>query len=317
MFMFDCHGLRTVSLGAGAVLLAASLFPFTLPALADDVPWATNVISYDPGLWVDEDYMDPLAALGEPTRFTGEPIFPGVVSVFNPPWSVGQIVSIGPGGHLIVSFDSPITNNPKHPFGIDLLIFGNAGFIDPNYPSGIVGSGMFGDDGGIVELSADGETWFIVPGVEADGMYPTIGYLDAGPYDQKPGNEHTNFTRPVDPSLTFSDFQGLNYAQVLELYNGSGGGAGVDIGSVGLDEVLYVRISNPEDADVTVEIDAFAKVTPVMTGDLNGDGVVNVADLLILFDHWGGCPPGPCPADLNGDGVVNVADLLILFDNWG
>jgi hypothetical protein len=54
--------------------------------------------------------------------------------------------------------------------------------------------------------------------------------------------------------------------------------------------------------------------------DLNCDGTVNVADLLILFDNWGecaDCTPGACPADLNGDCLVNVADLLILFDNWG
>jgi hypothetical protein len=52
--------------------------------------------------------------------------------------------------------------------------------------------------------------------------------------------------------------------------------------------------------------------------DLNCDGVVNVSDLLILFDQWGGCTDcGNCPADLNGDCVVNVSDLLILFDNWG
>jgi hypothetical protein len=52
--------------------------------------------------------------------------------------------------------------------------------------------------------------------------------------------------------------------------------------------------------------------------DLNCDGVVNVSDLLILFDNWGTCSDcGNCPADLNGDCVVNVSDLLILFDSWG
>jgi hypothetical protein len=52
--------------------------------------------------------------------------------------------------------------------------------------------------------------------------------------------------------------------------------------------------------------------------DLNCDGVVDVGDLLIMFDNWGKCPdPDDCPADLNGDGVVDVGDLLILFDNWG
>lgn len=53
-----------------------------------------------------------------------------------------------------------------------------------------------------------------------------------------------------------------------------------------------------------------------ITGDLNGDGVVDVADLLLLLAAWGTCPQ-PCPADLNGDGVVDVADMLILLANWG
>jgi hypothetical protein len=52
--------------------------------------------------------------------------------------------------------------------------------------------------------------------------------------------------------------------------------------------------------------------------DLNCDGVVDVSDLLILFDNWGACANcDNCPADLNGDCVVNVSDLLILFNNWG
>ncbi|TVQ55580.1 MAG: hypothetical protein EA377_03230 [Phycisphaerales bacterium] len=50
-------------------------------------------------------------------------------------------------------------------------------------------------------------------------------------------------------------------------------------------------------------------------GDLDGDGVVNVFDLLALLENWGDCPG--CDADLNEDGVVNVFDLLLLLENWG
>lgn len=59
-----------------------------------------------------------------------------------------------------------------------------------------------------------------------------------------------------------------------------------------------------------------ADATPQIPGDLNGDGVVNVSDMLLLLAAWGQCD-GDCPADLNGDGVVDVSDLLILLSNWG
>jgi len=57
---------------------------------------------------------------------------------------------------------------------------------------------------------------------------------------------------------------------------------------------------------------------PGLTGDLNGDGVVNSTDLLILLNSWGPCPSPPeeCPADLNESGAVDSADLLILLENW-
>jgi hypothetical protein len=53
-------------------------------------------------------------------------------------------------------------------------------------------------------------------------------------------------------------------------------------------------------------------------GDVNGDGVVNITDLLIMISQWGQCPTsGDCTADVNGDGWVNVTDLLVAIANWG
>jgi len=53
---------------------------------------------------------------------------------------------------------------------------------------------------------------------------------------------------------------------------------------------------------------------PAIPGDVNGDGMVNVTDLLAIMDAWGSCDG--CPADLNDDGLVNVTDLLIVIGNW-
>ena len=57
---------------------------------------------------------------------------------------------------------------------------------------------------------------------------------------------------------------------------------------------------------------------PVDPNDVNGDGVVDVQDLVIVITSWGECPGGlPCPADVNDDGVVNVSDLVSVITGWG
>ena len=53
-------------------------------------------------------------------------------------------------------------------------------------------------------------------------------------------------------------------------------------------------------------------------GDLNGDGVVNFADLNIVLSNFGNTgEPGAVPGDANDDGVVNFADLNVVLTNFG
>lgn len=50
-------------------------------------------------------------------------------------------------------------------------------------------------------------------------------------------------------------------------------------------------------------------------GDLNGDGQVTVADVLVLLGDFG-CE-GSCAGDANSDGMTNISDLLVLLSAFG
>ena len=53
------------------------------------------------------------------------------------------------------------------------------------------------------------------------------------------------------------------------------------------------------------------------TGDLNGDGGTDSADLSTLLGAFGGPASPEEPADLNGDGFVDAADLSTLIGAFG
>lgn len=50
--------------------------------------------------------------------------------------------------------------------------------------------------------------------------------------------------------------------------------------------------------------------------DLNDDGVVGAADLVVVLGAWGACPFQPCVGDINGDTVVDAVDLFTVLDAW-
>ena len=54
---------------------------------------------------------------------------------------------------------------------------------------------------------------------------------------------------------------------------------------------------------------------PKLKGDVNGDGVVNIQDLVLVASSFG--ETGENSADINADGVVNIADLVLVAGNLG
>ena len=58
-------------------------------------------------------------------------------------------------------------------------------------------------------------------------------------------------------------------------------------------------------ADLDGEI--YLKAETPLTADVNGDGVVNILDLVVVANAFGDAAP-----DLNGDGIVNIQDLVIV-----
>jgi hypothetical protein len=232
-------------------------------------PYATSVVSYDQGANPTFPFTDDTTALGSPERFTGEGQFPSGVTPFNPAFGADELVSVGAGGHLALGFDREITNSASNPFGIDFIVFSNAGFLDASYTdeddtndgTGLTGTNpfLFGAGGAAtIQVSVDATNWLTVTTTTLD-LFPTLGYQDyAAATPGAPGTIETDFTQAMDPSIALGDLANLTFDQLRAIYGSSGGGIGIDIDSTGLESVNYVRFLN--ESDTAFEIDAVAVV---------------------------------------------------------
>ncbi|MHC4142361.1 MAG: hypothetical protein ACYSUF_10965 [Planctomycetota bacterium] len=82
----------------------------------------------------------------------------------------------------------------------------------------------------------------------------------------------------------------------------------VDLTYIG---ALGVSFYAPTGTDFSVERIVASRPAP---GDANADGTVNLADVLALFDAWGGC--AGCLEDVDDDGAVGITDFLVVLANW-
>lgn len=253
--------MRSSHTSCAAVIACASI--------AHAGPFATSVISYDPGTDPAAEFTNPETALGSAERFTGEGVFPSGVTPFNPAFGTDEIVSIGAGGHLTLGFDRAITNDASHRFGIDLIVFSNSGIVDTSWSdadpdndgTGLAGPNpfIFGAGGeATIQVSQNGSDW-VTASITTLDLFPTLGYSDyASPTPDAPGAIPSDFTRAIDPTLTSDDLANLTFAEIIALYDGSGGGIGIDIADTGLGSASFVRFLN--NSGQAFEIDAVAVV---------------------------------------------------------
>jgi len=246
---------HSLCLRAG-ILIAATFFAGNSRA-----QFAVEVVSYDAGTTPTPGYTNAAAALGAPEQFSGEGVFPGVVSPFNPPFLASELVSIGEAGHLTLRLSNyaiPAAGGPE------IGVFSNVGLIDFDFPNGMAGSpaSTFGFDTAMVDVSDDGTNWVSLGAIDFD--VPTNGYTDlTDPFSAVAGGAGS------DPQLPFTGglhgFAGRKYVDaggpdIVELLAGSAGGKWLDISGTGLSQVGFIRFSVASDGtgvtSLNLELDA-------------------------------------------------------------
>ena len=269
--------------------------PLAGEPVAAESPYGWRIAAAD--VAAGGDYGDPANALGAPSRSVPGwgAIPPTTVNPASPAWGPGRLVSLvsaaddDAGGSITVEFDHPVADDPRNPFGLDFIVFGNAmqNLGGSSYFDGIsdpatvrFGTGAVIAERGFVEVSADGERWFgFANGPFADDFAPTMSHRydpenpdrslfgDAAVTNEWWGAP-ADATRPVDPAIGAADFQGRTLADYARLYDGSAGGTGFDISAfdlprdtLGRKYVRFVRITTIEPGDDT-EVDAVADVAP-------------------------------------------------------
>jgi hypothetical protein len=196
------------------------------------------------------------------------------------------ITTLNEGSSIVVRFEQPITDDPVHPYGIDLLVFGNAfytasgfvndgsdmntlmlaggGFYEPMKVS--VSPGYTGAPGQNPTNLATWDWYRYDNGPYADTDFPTHAY-HWNRTNSTWSSELMDFTKPVNPVFgPVLEAGGLSAADAIEFYDGSGGGTGFDLAESGFARIQYVRIEGLEGFSGG-EIDALSAVRPAVLGD--------------------------------------------------
>ncbi|MHC4773137.1 MAG: hypothetical protein ACYS8S_06100 [Planctomycetota bacterium] len=285
--------------------------------------YATEVVEYS-GQFGPSPYDEPNAILGKPaTDFIDPGGMSGedpertaklVEAVYNVDATGNKLITtILPDDYIVVKFDHKVVDYPGNLYGADFIVFGNSVFLGAGFVNQSTNMNTYLlTSGGIFEavrvsVSQDAQIWYSYDsGPWADNLFPTQAYL----WDRDNAqwtDQEMDFTRPVDPNLSFSDFAGLAAADAIDHYNGSGGGTPFDLKNLtdydnlavdpnsGYRWIQYVRfdgVDSPQGAEIDAVSDVAAcgdPTHPHLPGDVNLDCRVDLVDFSMMAENWLEC----------------------------
>lgn len=287
-------------------LLLVRLFAQT--AYAED-PWADTVLDYSP--------INPVAGFTAPLKALGEPVGLSPAVPDN-----DSVVSLGEsGGSIMLGFDTPVTDDPLNPFGLDCIVYTNAFWIggDPQRKF---------EEPCAIEISRDAngngipdDAWYLIPGSRSlaypGGVVPSVsepaGATNSPPFspdlmagailnpnllDAQPSNDFTEFHwgyGELTPTLArYLD----NYVRpddpfLVGATTRSGGGDGFDI--------AWAIDATGSAAGIT-QFD-FIRLTTLIERDLPGLGLAS-SEIVAVADV--------APAvDSDGDGILDDFEIRV------
>ncbi len=245
---------------------------------ADSNDWAVEVIEYIQGSDIPTGYTNTAAVLGKAATKTiwdnGEEATD--IKVFLPAFYKTDIISLGNKGSLSLKMGKKVydEDDPIHPFGSDLIVYGNTLFsvLEVTKPYASPWNNISAENAKIW-LSQDLTNWFCVrsTNIFADSLFPTQSIdLEGNPSD---------YLYPVNPALLTNDWtnQGdyvddenlWSYTNTVAAYDGSAGGTPIDLSNLedehgnptNLQWILFVKFVDIDDSEKkSAEIDAVAAV---------------------------------------------------------
>ena len=198
-------------------------------------------------------------------------------------------------------------------------------FVDPDNEDFRLAAGSPGIDAADntavpddITTDLDGNPRFLEIPETPDTGNGTLPIVDMGAYESLGGGCFAVTSQEVvchaDGTTFTVNIEGLNACTggtTQVTFTASGGALG--------QELCFTAIVNDGGFCCSTEICVtIPDCTPAaLPSDLDGDGIVGIADFLALLAAWGSCPDcGSCPADFDGNCSVGILDLLILLGNW-